>query len=168
MPRESTQFDFQRGELGLEAGRQGNMVRALSSETLHATTVAIDGRSVLLYGASGMGKSDLALRLIDRGATLVSDDYTLLKRVDGRLIATAPETISGQMEVRGIGIVPVPHVGDSPVALIVDLTETVERMPMHAATRTIAGVEIPLVAVVAHEASAPIKVELALKALGKT
>ncbi|WHO38166.1 HPr kinase/phosphatase C-terminal domain-containing protein [Sphingobium sp. AP49] len=141
------------------------MVRALSSETLHATTVAIGGRSVLLYGASGMGKSDLALRLIDRGAILVSDDYTLLKRVDGRLIATSPATISGRMEVRGIGIIPMPHVSESPVALLVDLADAVERMPMTPTSRAIAGVEVPVIAVVAREASAPIKVELALKAL---
>lgn len=144
------------------------MVRALSSETLHATTVAIGDRAILLYGASGMGKSDLALRLIDRGATLVSDDYTLLKRVDGRLIATSPATISGRMEVRGIGIIDLPHVGDTPVALLVDLMDAVERMPMDASTRTIAGVDVPAVGIVAHEASAPIKVELALKALGRT
>ena len=61
------------------------MARALSSETLHATSVAIDGRAVLLCGPSGVGKSDLALRLIDRGATLVSDDYTLVQRIDGAL-----------------------------------------------------------------------------------
>ena len=146
---------------------QGDKVRALSSETLHGTTVAIDGRSVLLYGASGMGKSDLALRLIDRGATLVADDYTLLKRVDGQLLATAPATISGKMEVRGIGIIDVPHVTDSPIALIIDLVESVERMPMTATTRTVAGIDVPVAAVVAHEASAPIKVELALKTLGR-
>ena len=50
----------------------------LSSETIHASCVAIDGRALLIEGASGDGKSDLALRLIDRGATLVSDDYTCL------------------------------------------------------------------------------------------
>lgn len=144
------------------------MVRALSSETLHATTVAIGDRAILLYGASGMGKSDLALRLIDRGATLVSDDYTLLKRVDGRLIATSPATIAGRMEVRGIGIIDLPHVGDTPVALLVDLMDAVERMPMDATMRSIAGVDVPVVGIVPHEASAPIKVELALKALSRT
>lgn len=142
------------------------MVRALSSETLHATTVAIGGRSVLLCGASGTGKSDLALRLIDRGAILVSDDYTLLKRIDGRLIATSPATITGRMEVRGIGIVDLPHVTDSPVALIVDLFDAVERMPLDSMVRTIAGVEVPVVRIIPHEASAAIKVELALKAVG--
>lgn len=141
------------------------MARALSSETLHATSVAIDGRAVLLCGPSGAGKSDLALRLIDRGAVLVSDDYTLAKRVDGRLLATAPGTIAGKMEVRGIGIVVMPSLAEAPVALLVDLADKVERMP-EAARRWVAGVEVPLVTLAPLEASAPVKVELALKALG--
>ena len=66
----------------------------LSSETVHTSCVAIDGRAVLIGGRSGRGKSDLALRLIDRGAALVSDDYTLVKRVTGRLLAAAPPTIA--------------------------------------------------------------------------
>ncbi|MFB0873523.1 MULTISPECIES: HPr kinase/phosphorylase [unclassified Sphingobium] len=141
------------------------MARALSSETLHATSVAIDGRAVLLCGPSGAGKSDLALRLIDRGAVLVSDDYTLVKRIDGRLLATAPGTIAGKMEVRGIGIVVMPSLAEAPVALLVDLADKVERMP-EAARRWVAGVEVPLVTLAPLEASAPVKVELALKALG--
>ena len=56
---------------------------SLSSETLHASCVAKQGCAVLICGRSGAGKSDLALRLIDRGATLVSDDYTIVRRVDG-------------------------------------------------------------------------------------
>ena len=75
----------------------------LSSETLHASTVSIKGRAVLIEGPSGSGKSDLALRLIDRGATLVSDDYTIVRRIDGNLIASAPPNIAGLCEVRGCG-----------------------------------------------------------------
>ena len=67
---------------------------ALSSETVHASCVAIRGRAVLIEGRSGSGKSDLALRLIDHGAMLVSDDYTLLTRDGTRLIATPPPTIA--------------------------------------------------------------------------
>ncbi|MBA3881078.1 MAG: aldolase, partial [Sphingobium sp.] len=52
----------------------------VSSETLHVSCVAIGDRAVLIEGRSGAGKSDLALRLIDRGARLVSDDYTLVVR----------------------------------------------------------------------------------------
>lgn len=143
------------------------MTRALSSETLHATTVSIDGRAVLLCGPSGAGKSDLALRLIDRGAVLVSDDTTLVKRIDGRLVATCPATIAGKMEVRGLGIVAMPHVGEASVALVADLSDMVERMPLEPVHRTIAGMQVPVVRIVPHEASAPIKVELALKTLGQ-
>ncbi|MDI1295188.1 MAG: HPr kinase/phosphatase C-terminal domain-containing protein [bacterium] len=144
------------------------MARALSSETLHATSVAIDGRVALLCGPSGAGKSDLALRLIDRGAVLVSDDYTLLKRVDGRLVATSPATIAGRMEVRGIGIVTMPHVADAPVALLVELMDLIERMPLDPLHRSIAGVSVPIIRVAPREASAPIKVELAMKGLGRS
>lgn len=139
---------------------------AISSEMLHATCVAIDGRAVLLSGASGMGKSDLALRLIDRGARLVSDDYTLVKRIDGRLVATAPATIAGRMEVRGLGVVAMAHLDDAPVALLVELADRVERMPDEAAVRAVAGVDVPVVRLIGYEPSAPIKVELALRAVG--
>ena len=77
----------------------------LSAETVHASTVASEGRAVLITGPSGSGKSDLALRLLDRGFTLVSDDQTIVTRVDDRLIASAPPTIAGKLEIRGIGIV---------------------------------------------------------------
>lgn len=142
------------------------MARALSSETLHATSVAIGGRAVLLSGPSGSGKSDLALRLIDRGAALVSDDYTLIKRIDGRLIATAPANIAGMIEVRGIGIVDLPHQEEAPVALLVELFDLVDRMPEAPMTRVIAGIAVPVVKLSPLHASAPIKVELALKAVG--
>ena len=73
----------------------------LSSETLHATTVSIGGRGVLIEGVSGAGKSDLALRLIDRGATLVSDDYSFLQRRDGRLFAR--QAHARQAQQLGVG-----------------------------------------------------------------
>lgn len=134
----------------------------LSSETLHASTVAIDGRAVLIEGRSGSGKSDLALRLIDRGATLVSDDYTLVVRRDGALRAKAPATIAGKMEIRGIGIVTMPAVEDVPVALIVRLDGEVMRMPERR-LRRVAGVAVREIALDPFTASAAIKVELALK-----
>ena len=140
----------------------------LSSETLHASSVAIGGRAVLIEGRSGAGKSDLALRLIDRGATLVSDDYTHVRRGGGGLLAAPPTNIAGKIEVRGIGIVAMPHTGDVPVALIVALESGVERMPDPVATRRIAGIDVPVVALAPFEASAPIKVELALTAARPT
>ncbi|MGQ0660253.1 HPr kinase/phosphorylase [Sphingosinicella sp.] len=134
-----------------------------SSETIHVSTVAIAGKAVLIGGLPGAGKSDLALRLIDRGAVLVSDDYTIVRRTATGLIASAPPTISGQMEVRGLGIVEMPSAVDVPVALFVDLDATPQRLPEPGETRSLCGIAVPVVVLNAHEDSAPIKVELALK-----
>jgi serine kinase of HPr protein (carbohydrate metabolism regulator) len=133
-----------------------------SSDRLHATTVAIDGLAVMIEGASGSGKSDLALRLIDRGAALVSDDQTLVVRSGKTLLARAPTTIAGRIEVRGIGILAMPHVEDVPVGLLVRVDGAVERMPERRARR-IAGIDVRQFAVDPFHASAPIKVELALR-----
>lgn len=123
---------------------------------------------MLIEGPSGAGKSDLALRLIDRGAVLVSDDYTRLTRSAGGLVASPPDTIAGQIEVRGLGIIPLPHAQEVRVALAVRLSDAPERMPPASEARSIAGVAIPVVAIDARSASAAIKVELALKQLGES
>lgn len=138
----------------------------LSSENLHASTVARDGRAVVIAGVSGSGKSDLALRLIDQGFTLVSDDRTLVRRDGGKLVASAPLTIRGKLEIRGIGIVDLPSIDDVPVALTVDLSSRLERLPEEGQERNILGVSIPLVRVDATTASAAAKVSIALDVLG--
>jgi len=138
----------------------------LSSENVHATTVARDGRAVMLLGSSGSGKSDLALRLLERGFGLVSDDQTLIRRDGKRLIATAPPTIKGKIEVRGIGIVEMPSIEDVPVALAVELMSDMERMPDDSRQRTFLSIAIPLVSVDAMTASAAAKVVLALEHFG--
>ena len=138
----------------------------LSAETLHSSTVAKDDRAVLITGASGSGKSDLALRLLDRGFVLVSDDQTIVRREGDRLLATAPPTIAGKLEVRGIGIVDVDGAGDTPVALVVELRTDIERMPDDSRERLILGIGVPLISVDAMTASAPSKVALALDRLG--
>ena len=132
------------------------------SENLHATSVAIDGRVVLIEGASGTGKSDLALRLIDRGATLVSDDRTLVVRQGATLIARAPDTIRGQIEVRGLGILTLPQVDDLPIALIVTLGIEPERMPERR-QRQLGGVGVMALAFEAYHVSTPLKIEWALR-----
>lgn len=138
----------------------------LSAETVHASTIALDGRAVMISGPSGSGKSDLALRLIDRGFKLVSDDQTIVKRDGDRLLATAPPTIAGKLEIRGIGIVELEQVGDVPVALLVELTSDIERLPDDSRDRTILGIKVPLVLVDAMTASASAKVAIALDRLG--
>jgi len=122
----------------------------------------MDGRAVLITGQSGAGKSDLALRLIDRGAVLIADDCTVLRREGGDLFASAPANIAGRIEVRGIGIVASPHVDGVPVRLIVDLDQAVERLPEPGIVREIAGIGIATTSLAGFEASAPIKVKLAL------
>lgn len=138
----------------------------LSAETVHASTVALDDRAVLITGPSGAGKSDLALRLLDRGFTLVSDDRTIVRKDSDRLIASAPPTISGKLEVRGVGIVEVEITADVPVALIVELTSDIQRLPDDSRERLLLGVSVPLVTIDALTASAPSKVALALDRMG--
>ena len=138
----------------------------LSSDRLHASSVAIGGRAVLIEGLSGSGKSDLALRLIDRGAILISDDYTFIRRDGKRLLASAPPTLAGKIEIRGLGIVDFPHVDDVPIALIVSVGEPVERLPEDDRSQMLIGVPVPHVALSALEPSAPLKVEYALRLRG--
>jgi serine kinase of HPr protein (carbohydrate metabolism regulator) len=135
---------------------------------IHASCVAIDGAAVLLCGPSGSGKSDLALRLIDGGAELVADDQVTLTAEDGRLIARAPATLAGLLEVRGIGIVPFDALDSAPVALVVDLApaEAVERMP-EADYCELAGLSVRRLTLNAFEASAAAKVRVGLREAGR-
>jgi serine kinase of HPr protein (carbohydrate metabolism regulator) len=138
----------------------------LSAETLHASTVAIEGRAVMISGPSGAGKSDLALRMLDRGFTLVSDDQTIVRKQGERLLASAPPNIAGKLEIRGIGIIELEAQSDLPVALIVELTSDIQRLPDDSRERPILGVRIPLISIDAMTASAASKVALALDRMG--
>ena len=139
----------------------------LSAETLHCSTVTNEGRAVLITGPSGSGKSDLTLRLIDRGYKLVSDDQTIIKKEGDRIVASAPPSIAGKLEVRGIGIVEMERADNVPVALIVELTSSeIQRLPDDSRERPLLGIKVPLVSIDAMTASAPSKVALALDRMG--
>ena len=142
------------------------MIARLSSENLHASCVASEGRAVLIGGPSGSGKSDLALRLLDRGFTLVSDDRTIVRKDGARLVASAPETITGKLEIRGLGIVEMATVQDVPLALVVELRSDIQRLPDDSRERLILGIGVPLISVDAMTASAASKVAIALDRLG--
>ncbi len=136
---------------------------------IHATAISIDGNGVLLCGASGSGKSDLALRLIDDGARLIADDRCDLTIASDQVFVSCPTTIDGLMEVRGIGILKFDTETRAPVALIVKLCEPdqIERLPDDC-TDVQYGVSIPIIRVAPFEASTPFKIRLALgKILGQ-
>lgn len=139
---------------------------------IHATSIFLPdtGAGVLIAGAPGAGKSDLALRMIDAGALLISDDYTDLSEDGGRLAATAPATIAGLIEIRGLGVVRLDDAQLAPggeIALYVELaTESergrIARLPEPAYER-IGACKIPRMVLCAFDASAPAKLRAAVR-----
>lgn len=132
---------------------------------LHAGCLAlrIGGvwRGVLLTGASGAGKSDLALRLLSDGWRLVADDRVLLWTSANGLFARAPATLHGLMEVRGLDVVARPALPACRVGLHAQCDGETERMPEPAETAWL-GVRVPRVSLDALHASAPAKLHAAL------
>jgi len=131
------------------------------------------GGAVLLVGASGAGKSDVALRLIAMGARLLSDDQTALFGDDGKLFAEAPQSLHGRIEIRGVGIVAVDAGPPAPVVLAVRLDETAEipRLPQPSVHKLPQGLENcpepPFLILRPFEASTPAKIAAAAAALSR-
>jgi HPr kinase/phosphorylase len=132
---------------------------------VHGTSVALGGDGILLRGPSGSGKSDLALRLVDAGALLVADDQTELALVGDGVLMRAPAVIAGRIEVRGLGILRMPSAPSALLRLVVTLVapQQIERLPK-AQRCELLGRSVPLLALAPFEASAPMKVKLALRA----
>jgi HPr kinase/phosphorylase len=122
---------------------------------VHASCVARDGEGVLIAGPPGSGKSDLALRLLNRGFILVADDRTDID--DG--IARAPSSIAGLLEVRGLGVLRLPYASETTLRLLVRLGEDAPRLP---APERDAQTGLPLVRVAAMTPSAADRVIAAL------
>jgi HPr kinase/phosphorylase len=142
-------------------------------ELVHGTCVALGRTAALLRGPPGSGKSDLALRflfLARRGPAaleapiLVADDQVHLICEGGRMIARPPDSIRGRMEVRGVGIVEVKFLEQAELALVVDLVSAgeIERLPEGDATALLLGIDVPQVRLYPWEASAAIKLAVAL------
>jgi HPr kinase/phosphorylase len=111
---------------------------------LHATAVAVEGKAAVIMGASGRGKSTLALAMMSRGATLICDDRVQLGAPAGVLTASAVDTLAGKIEVRGVGIVNARFVTDVTVGLFVDLDiDESTRLPPERSF-TILGQKAPL------------------------
>jgi len=132
---------------------------------IHATCIALNGAAVLLAGPAGAGKSDLALRLIDTGAALVSDDQTFLMRDGENLIASPPDSIQGLIEVRHVGLLRMPFIKAARVALYIDLvamSDDLERLPEK---DEILLLDIPIrrLRLPAFTASTPAKIKAAMK-----
>ena len=139
---------------------------------MHGTCVALGPRAALLRGPSGAGKSDLALRFLalpgedgERPLLVADDQIFVAPNGSGHLVASAPPSIAGKIEVRGLGIIELPAVAQARLALVCDLVKSddVPRMPSHPWERTvIAGVPVTLIKLDPFEASAPLKLKMAL------
>jgi HPr kinase/phosphorylase len=127
---------------------------------LHGTTISLDGTAVLIRGAAGTGKSDLALQILEAPGTgltghaitttLVADDQTILRRDGNIILASCPETIAGLLEVRGQDVIVVDCVQNVPLVLVVDLRPfaQIERLPQPEDMQTqILGISIPVIAI---------------------
>ena len=123
-------------------------------------------RGVLIEGPAGAGKSDLALRALALGWSLIADDRTLVWASSGRLYGRAPDALAGLIEVRGLGVVAVPHRAFAAIALAAHCVdaEAVDRTPLPE-TLSLLGLSLPLVAMAAREPSAPAKLGRALSLL---
>lgn len=133
--------------------------------TVHGTCVIIGDAGILIRGGPGVGKSDLALRLIDDGARLVSDDQVRLQLRGGAVIASAPDAIKGMIEVNGIGLTHLDDeriAGEASLALLVDLVGAggIDRLP-RPQEEIVLGARLPRIALSPFEASAPAKLRLA-------
>ena len=136
---------------------------------------APEDTGVLLLGASGAGKSDLALRLIAVGAELVADDRTDLTVENGTLLASPPPILAGLIEVRGLGIVAMPHCPRIRVALAVELTpdNIPPRLPESEHWRPPEVLALPtefcppLIRLDPFDAAAPVKIAVAAAAFAR-
>ncbi|HEV2562922.1 MAG TPA: HPr kinase/phosphatase C-terminal domain-containing protein [Rhizomicrobium sp.] len=154
----------------------------MPSANIHATCILLArageafgapaDAGILLLGESGVGKSDLAMRLIALGATLVADDRVELSVENNLLIARAPANLAGLIEIRNVGIVALPHAAEARVALaaLLGTGENLPRLPEHERYRPPAGINLveefcpPLLRLSAFEISAPAKIAAAAAA----
>ena len=144
-----------------------------ASSDFHGTAIAVGDRAALIRGPSGSGKSDLALRCLAMGqspltvqpARLLADDQVVIQRIGTRLSASAPAALKGLIEVRGVGIASVDAIDQANIVLVVDLLPdgvAAERLPQPFPTVRLLDLAVPQLQISAFEASAALKILLAL------
>lgn len=130
----------------------------------HGSCIKYQDKGILILGPSGSGKSDLALRLIDDGGVLISDDYVEIEYKDGAIIANTAPNIGGMIEVRGIGLIKLDYLKSSPLHLVLDLVQMkeIDRIPEKQFYRVM-DCEVLRVKFDAFSASAVAKIKILLK-----
>ena len=140
----------------------------MNLKRIHSTSVVIDDNGVLILGDSGSGKSDLALRLIDNGATLISDDISICRKNLNNIYLYCPPEIKGLLEVREIGIITVPFVEKIKLQLVVNLkSKNSQRFPKDNSLK-ILGIKIPLINIDGKNSSAVAKIKVKLNEIRET
>ena len=111
---------------------------------LHASAVCVGGRAALIRGASGSGKSSLALEMMARGAQLVADDQVILRATPDGIVLSCPEPIHGMIEARGVGLLHAEPATGAVLSVVVDLDrDETDRLPQVRNT-VLLGVTVPL------------------------
>ncbi|MBK0327706.1 HPr kinase/phosphatase C-terminal domain-containing protein [Rhodobacteraceae bacterium F11138] len=110
----------------------------------HASCVALNGRGCLILGASGSGKSSLALSLMALGAMLVSDDRVALHRTPSAVIASAPPQLGGLVEARGVGLLRCEFLGQVAVDVVVDMNRAETARYPDQRCIDVLGLDLPL------------------------
>ena len=130
---------------------------------IHSTAVSLNGDGILIKGPSGSGKTDLALRLIESGGKLISDDQVIIKKKAKRLFLSSPKKLNGLMQLSGIGIVKADYVQNIPLELVVKLQpyKNLDPFPINK-EEIIKDLSIPALNLYSFAVSATAKIKVAL------
>ena len=132
----------------------------MKTKRVHSTSVVIEDAGVMIIGKSGSGKSDLALRLIDSGATLISDDITICETNGKSIFLFPPNETKGLLEVREIGIMTVPYIENIKLKLLVELVEKeIDRLPKQIITKLM-NIKIQKIKIQGKNSSSVAKIKL--------
>ena len=135
----------------------------MKSKKLHSTSIVIEDIGVLIIGEPGAGKSDLAMRLIDSGATLISDDLTICKKINNSILYLyTPPEIKGLIEIKEEGLLTVPYIDGIKLSLVVELSNDNVSDQSENCSCKIMGVRIPKIIVnsKSSELAANVKIKL--------